>query len=130
MDYKSLSIEELIRECAKGPASAAWVEFDRRFKRLIGGVVIATCRKWSKNPLEFVGDLVNETYIKLLRNNCSLLVRFKPQHENAFLGYLKFVAASVSHNFFRKNPNAEVELDEAVDHAQHGYGDTEATEKM
>ena len=41
MDYKSLSIEELVRECAQDPNSEAWIDFERRFKRLIGSVVIA-----------------------------------------------------------------------------------------
>ena len=119
MDYKSLSIEELIRKCAQNQDSDAWIEFDRRFRRLIGGGVIAVGRKYVKNPHDYAGDLINDTYVKLMKNNRSLLSRFQSQHENSFLGYLRATAASVSHDFFRHHCRAPlVELDEAVDHPQ------------
>lgn len=131
MDYQSLSIEELVRECAKGSGDA-WKEFDRRFRvRPIGRAAISVCRKWGKTPQEYVEDLINETYQKLLENNCAPLVRFKfnPMHENAFLSWLWAVAASVSHDFFRRICKVElVELDDS--HPSGGYGNPEATEMI
>lgn len=133
MDYTALSDEELVLKCVQG-SDEAWKEFDRRFRvRPIGSSAIAVCRKWGKNPQEHVQDLVNETYIKLLGNNCAPLVRFRfnPHNGNAFPSWLWTVAASVSHDFFRRQCKVPfVELDEAGDHPQRGYGDPETTEMV
>jgi RNA polymerase sigma-70 factor (ECF subfamily) len=46
-------------------------------------------------------DLIQEIYLKFCENQCRLLREFKAQHPNAFLGFLKVVAANVVHDHYR-----------------------------
>jgi RNA polymerase sigma factor (sigma-70 family) len=133
MNYQSMSIQELVEECAKNLHADLWTEFRRRFQRLIASVVIKACGEWGESSVEILEDLVQDTYLKLLSNNCSILAEFKPHHENAFLGYLKKVTANVVYDYWRKE-HAEirdmaktVELDEASQ-VQSVHGQAEAME--
>jgi RNA polymerase sigma-70 factor, ECF subfamily len=133
MDYQALSDEELVRECAEGSRKGhsceeAWTEFRRRFHRLIAGVVIKAFRVWSGNLQSGYEDLIQDTYLKLWNNDCSLLVGCKPRHPDAFRGFLKTVAANVVYDHFRaehadkRNVASTVELNESVNQIQSGYG--------
>lgn len=119
MDFQALSIEELVRECARNLDDQAWTEFDRRFRRLIAKVIVRVCRECSEYSLEVAQDLVQDTYAKLLGKGCSLLLRFQPQHDNAFLGFIQTVAANVAYDHFRYKNTIKrrvelVELNEAI----------------
>jgi len=134
MDYKSLSVEELVKKCAKNSDPIAWDEFDRRFKRLIAGAIIGVCRQCSVRPSDVIEDLLQEIYVKLFADNCSLLIRFAPRHENAFIGYLRSTAASVAWDYVRalhavkRDVANTVGLSEAVHQVRSGYGDPDAVE--
>src|SRR5438552_11419527 len=95
MDYQSLSIDELVRECAERTCPEAWQEFICRFHRLIASVVMRACREWGVRAPDVIEDLIQETYLKLCVDNCALLRNFQSRHENAFLGFLKTVTANV-----------------------------------
>jgi RNA polymerase sigma-70 factor (ECF subfamily) len=45
--------------------------------------------------------LVQETYLRLCRNNCRALRDFRPEHDASFFGYLKNTASSVACDYFR-----------------------------
>jgi RNA polymerase sigma-70 factor (ECF subfamily) len=48
-----------------------------------------------------IDDLVQETYLKICANGCSLLRTFTPQSPESAYGYLKVVATSVAQDFFK-----------------------------
>lgn len=102
MDYQVLSIEQLVEECAERPCADAWEEFIRRFNRLIASVVRRACLEWDETRQEIIDELIQDVYVKLCADDRALLKRFKPQHENAFLGYLKVVTANLVYDYFRK----------------------------
>lgn len=118
MDFQALSIEELVQECARNPTSEVWEEFDRRFRRLIARTILRVCREFAERSTEAVPDLIQDTYTKLLGNQCFILRQFKARHDNSFLGFIQAVAASTAYDHFRarraqKRWVVTVELDEA-----------------
>lgn len=120
MDFQTLSIEELVQECARSTGDEAWTEFRRRFHRLIAKVIIRVCREFHEYTQETVEDLMQDTYTKLLTEGRALLTRFQAHHEDAFLGYIQTVAANVAYDHFRaqraqkRNVEATVELSDAI----------------
>src|SRR2546423_12618055 len=119
MDYQSLCDDELVRECAKDSDSDAWTEFRHRFHRTIASVATKACREWSISSPEVIEDLIQDTYTKVWKDERALLANFRPQHPNAFRGYLKKITANVVYDHFRaehaskRNVANTVELNEA-----------------
>jgi len=96
-----MSAEELVRACAESNDRGAWEEFVSRFHRAITLSVIHTSHQWSALPRQLVDDLVQETYLKLCADKCSLLLDFALEHPEAILGYIRTIAANVVHDHFR-----------------------------
>jgi RNA polymerase sigma-70 factor (ECF subfamily) len=97
-----MSEEELIRACAEGNDGAAWDEFVFRFQKSISLSIKRTACQWGKDPVQFVDDLLQETYLKLCADRCRLLLEFSRQHSaEAVLGYIKTIAINVTHDHFK-----------------------------
>lgn len=97
-----MTAEELIHACTESDDGAAWEEFVARFQRPISLSIKRTACQWGKDPSQFVDDLLQETYLKLCRDKCTLLFEFARQHsDEAVLGYIKTIAVNVAHDHFK-----------------------------
>ena len=56
---------------------------------------------WDEPSRSLVEDLTQATYLKLWEEGCCLLRDFAIQHPEAVLGYLKIIAANVTHDYFK-----------------------------
>jgi RNA polymerase sigma-70 factor (ECF subfamily) len=120
VNYSDLSQPELFSLCARGGDAASWEEFIRRFNPVIARSVLRVAMRHGavQNPL--IDDLVQETYLKICANECKLLRTFIPQQPESAFGFLKVVAASVAHDFFKsrraekRSPEATAETFEDV----------------
>lgn len=101
MDLQALSNQELIQRCLASD-QVVWTEFLRRFERPISMVVIRTLRRRLRPTPTLVEDLVQNTYLKLLDDNCKALRTFKAQHENSIYGYLQVMASNITQDYLRK----------------------------
>lgn len=101
MDLQALSNQELIQRCLASD-QVVWTEFLRRFERPISMVVIRTLRRRLRPTPALVEDLVQNTYLKLLDDNCKALRTFKAQHENSIYGYLQVMASNITQDYLRK----------------------------
>jgi RNA polymerase sigma-70 factor (ECF subfamily) len=131
MDYKVLSIEQLVEECAERPTPEAWEEFIRRFHKLIAATVMRTLRLYGKSDPDLTEELVQDVYLKLCADDRAVLRRFKPLHENAFLGYLKKLTANLVLDYIRKHfpeDDKTDNLDEGVEQT-HKNSDQESLER-
>ena len=100
--HSSITAAELIRACAETNDGEAWEEFVTRFQRPICLSIKCTTSQWGKDPLYFVDDLLQETYLKLCGDNCRRLLEFAEQHpEEAVLRYVKTIAINVAHDHFK-----------------------------
>src|SRR5437764_12452837 len=93
-------IRKLLERCRNGEQNA-WVEFVRRFNPVIMAVTINAVRHWTFPTSALVDDLVQDIYLKLCTDNFRILKRFNYRHENAFIEFLKVVAANAVHDHFR-----------------------------
>lgn len=100
-----LSLNQLLQACLQTGQEVLWTEFVRRSQPLIAGVIAKTVRSSNKADPDLVDDLVQETYVKLCFNNCMILRRFVPRHENALHGFLKVVASNTVRDHFRSIGN-------------------------
>jgi RNA polymerase sigma-70 factor, ECF subfamily len=99
--YASLSTAEIVRLCSAGGDAGAWEEFVRRFHRLIAIVILRTASRLGDPSRQTVDDLIQDTYLKLCANNFRLLRNFDDPNPDAFLGYVKVVAANVARDYFK-----------------------------
>jgi RNA polymerase sigma-70 factor (ECF subfamily) len=100
-DLSSLTIEQLVQRCAHSSSVDAWEEFVRRFHRLIAAVVLRTAAQFGDSSRQTTDDLIQETYLKLCADKFCILRNFKPQHPDAFLGYVRILAANVARDHFK-----------------------------
>jgi RNA polymerase sigma-70 factor, ECF subfamily len=100
-NLSSISIEELLRRCIASSSVDAWEEFVRRFHRLIASVVLRTATRFGDSSRQTVDDLIQETYLKLCAGKYRVLRNFEQQHPDAFLGYIKVLAANVVRDHFK-----------------------------
>jgi RNA polymerase sigma-70 factor (ECF subfamily) len=101
MDPQRLSAQKLVQLCLASQDQALWIEFVRRFRPLIFGVVLKTLRRWTSPDPALVDDLIQDTYYKLCVNNFRALREFEYSHENALFGFIKTVAANVVQDHIR-----------------------------
>jgi RNA polymerase sigma-70 factor (ECF subfamily) len=100
--HSSLLVVELIRACAETNDGEAWEEFVVRFQRPISLSIKRTACQWGRDPLQFVDDLLQETYLKLCADKCRLLLEFAEQRsDDEVLAYIKTIAIHVAHDHFK-----------------------------
>jgi len=135
-----MSVLELIRACAESNDSEAWEEFVVRFQRPISLSIKHAACQWGKDPLQFVDDLLQETYLKLCADNCRRLLEFAEQHSDGDIvqRYIKTIAINVTHDHFKsfhsqKRGSGETDqlLEDFESRAQSsGHGGSEAIERQ
>jgi RNA polymerase sigma factor (sigma-70 family) len=128
--YTSLSLKDIVCLCAGPCDQAAWEEFVSRVGRSISLTVIRTASAWGEPGRSLVEDLVQCTYMRLWEDGCRLLRDFAIQHPESILGYLKKVAANITHDHFkhlhsqscgRSNPHVSTaEIDVEAQQGAHG----------
>jgi RNA polymerase sigma-70 factor, ECF subfamily len=111
--YQDESNEQLLRLCAHSANAEAWEEFVRRFQPLIAGVVMRVAERYGLTGSGIVDELVQETFLKLCRNDSKALKEFKAEHDGAVFGFMKTVALNVAIDHFRSSqPRSEEPLEE------------------
>jgi RNA polymerase sigma-70 factor, ECF subfamily len=114
-NLSSISIEELLRRCTASSSVDAWDEFVRRFHRLIASVVIRTATRFGDSSRQTVDDLIQETYLKLCADKFRILRNFEQQHPDAFLGYIKVLAANLVRDHFKASYSKKRAADQVED---------------
>jgi RNA polymerase sigma-70 factor (ECF subfamily) len=113
-----LAAQEILNACLDTGNEAAWTAFVERFQPIIASGILRVVRRYGTPNPALVDDLVQETYLRLCKDNCRSLREFKAQHDEAIFGYLKVVAISVALDHFRARSahkrRGEVEDDHAV----------------
>jgi len=97
----TLASAAILDACLDTGSEAAWTAFVRRFQPLIAASVSRVARRYGGASPALVDDLVQETYLKLCKDNCRCLRDFKATHDEAIFGYLKVIATSVALDYFR-----------------------------
>jgi RNA polymerase sigma-70 factor (ECF subfamily) len=92
---------ELIAVCLDTGSESAWLQLVGRFQPLIASVVMRIVRRYDHPNRNIVDDLVQETFLRLCREDCKALREFHHVHEAAIFGYVKVVAGSVVNDYFR-----------------------------
>jgi RNA polymerase sigma-70 factor (ECF subfamily) len=92
-----------VRQCSASRSAEAWEEFVRRFHRLIATVILRIASRLGDSSKQTVDDLIQETYLKLCADDFRILRTFEQQHPDAFIGYVKVVAANVVRDHFKSS---------------------------
>ena len=102
---------------------AAWRAFVARFQPLIAGSISNVVRRYGNANPALVDDLIQETYLRLCKDNCRVLRSFEARHEEAIFGYLKVIATSVALDHFR-GQTTKKRRDEVEDDGTHPEAST------
>jgi RNA polymerase sigma-70 factor (ECF subfamily) len=107
MDPRKLTDEELVRLLLatrdEDLRADLWVEFWRRFQPVIARTIrrrILRYTRWA-DPAR-IDDLVQDTFLKICKDNYKVLRNFEFWRENAFPGFLKIMAANVVEDDIRQ----------------------------
>jgi RNA polymerase sigma-70 factor (ECF subfamily) len=97
----TLAAAEILNACLEIGDEPAWTAFVQRFQPLIAASVARVVRRYGVVSPALVDDLIQETYLRLCKDNCRSLREFKARHDEAIFGYLKVVATSVALDYIR-----------------------------
>lgn len=104
MDIKNISLRELLEYCLlKKDDEDAWREFEQRVRSTIRGVVarqLRSCRVSQTN--EFVGEVTNDTFVKLFNHDRRALRKDWVDDDSIFK-FVKVVGRSAAIDWLRKN---------------------------
>jgi RNA polymerase sigma-70 factor (ECF subfamily) len=102
-----------------------WERFIEEAHGVVASTVFRTLARWRTPQRDRVDDLVQETFLKLCANKFSLLQKFRSDRQEAFVAYLRAIAASVVSDSLRSSAaekrgsgNEPVGLDEVFDAAE------------
>ncbi len=101
MPVHEVPASELIKNCLNASSEEAWRQLVRHFQPLIASVVLRICWRHGGHHASLVDDLVQETFLRLCRDNNKALRQFEFRHEAAVFGFIKVVAGSVANDYFR-----------------------------
>jgi RNA polymerase sigma-70 factor (ECF subfamily) len=106
---------ELVELCLQGNQDA-WVEFLRRFHRLVAGVGAKTLPVRLRSQ-EVIEDLVQETWKRICNNDCRALRELEWLHEGALRGILKITASSAAKDHVRivKSQKRDIDKEEPLE---------------
>ena len=96
-----MAAAEILIACLETGSEEAWTAFVRRFQPLIASSVIRVARSYGSPDAALIDDLIQETYLRLCKDNCRSLRGFKAQHDEAIFGFLKVMATNVARDHFR-----------------------------
>lgn len=120
MDFKNLSIQELLDHCLRTDDQAGWKEFVERITPTICGVAYNTWNNHSgRCDPDVIQDLIQKTLLKLFDKEKKALHEFVPEHENSFYGYVRIITRNVVLDEVRK-PQREDPLEEALEFTAGG----------
>lgn len=91
----------VIIACLESGGQEAWTRFVRLFQPLIASVILRIIRCNGDIAPAIADDLVQETYLRLCRDNCRALREFEHRHEHAIFCFIKVVAGSVALDYVR-----------------------------
>jgi RNA polymerase sigma factor (sigma-70 family) len=121
-NFDELSIQQLLELClSEKSTEAAWCEFVRRTQPVIVGTIYkGLCGRLPVRE-ELIEDLTQDTYAKLLKNDCAYLRSFVPRYENALYPYLKVATANTAEDYYRQwKRKHEEQLPEVFDYSAPG----------
>jgi len=95
------ALERLLGKCLNDNNAALWAEFVHYSRPLIVTIVVKYLRSAGTSALSAAEDLIQETYLKLFRNDFRALRNFVYRHEGSFYGFLKVVARNVILDYLR-----------------------------
>lgn len=117
MDIGDIPLRELLEHCLKEEDQAAWGEFDRRTRPTIRGVVAKRLRFYRVNITnELVGEVAQDTFLKLLNHDCRAL-RKDWADDSSIFKFIKAVGQSAVVDWLRKNKVLK-DPDELDDHQE------------
>ncbi len=92
---------EILTACLETGGEESWTAFVRRFQPLIASSVIRVARSYGSTDPGLIDDLIQETYLRLCKDNYRSLREFKAKHDEAIFGFLKVTATNLARDHFR-----------------------------
>src|SRR5262245_8500433 len=101
MNWQELPDQKMVELCLEG-VEDAWVEFLRRYRRLIAGVAARTVLRSFRPTISLLQDLVQDSIARIYANNCRALRELEWRHEGALKGLLQVTASTTAQDYLRK----------------------------
>src|SRR5579871_626981 len=130
--WQEVPDRQLVEFCLQG-LEEAWVEFLRRYHRLILGVLIKTIPASLRRSI-ILRDLLQEVLAKICANSLRVLREFEWRHEGSLRGLLQVMSSTVAHDYLRRvlgqrrDVRQEFPLDE-LRYDRKAYNSHSATEQ-
>ena len=89
MKLGELTAQQLLDECLRTNTEEAWAEFIRRLHPLVSSVIVRTVQRYRDLSFSIVEDLIQETYLRLCRDNRRALREFQWRSDSAIFSFVK-----------------------------------------
>lgn len=103
MDFKKLTIRELLESLLETHGPDAWMEFQHRIKRNVRGTAANTLGQSRRD--ELIDELEQDTYAKLIADNYGRLRNKIWPTDNSVFAFVRVTAAHVVVDYLRKSEN-------------------------
>jgi len=101
MNWQDLPDQKMVELCLAGDEDE-WVEFLRRYRRLIAGVAAKTILRSFRPAVSLIHDLVQDTITRICVNEFRALRELEWRHEGALKGLLQITASTTAQDYLRK----------------------------
>jgi RNA polymerase sigma factor (sigma-70 family) len=103
MDFKELSNNALIKRCAEESDNRLlWSEFYRRFDDYIRLMVTRYCGLKRAAGRNLIEDLTQDTYVRLLKDDCKRLRNYIGKNDGSIYSYLALIVRTAVSEYEKK----------------------------
>src|SRR5690242_16500868 len=95
-------LAHLLEECLKDGRRACWEAFIREAQPIIASSVLRALARSSLRSREVADDLVQDSFLKMCKNDFRVLRDFRSGDATALRVYLRTIATSVVMDYFRR----------------------------
>ena len=101
MGCSGCSLQELLKLCLEGD-ELVWREFLHRTQPVVSGAVRRACYGYRLDPSRYSDDLVQDVYVKLVKDECAHLRTMASFCDAGIRGYLRTMASNTTADLSRK----------------------------
>jgi len=110
----SVSAAKIIEECLESGDEKAWTAFVRHFQPYIKPAIQRVVRRYEWESYELTDNLVQDTYLRLLKGNAKYL-RELGAKDDAAIGFVRSIATSVALDNFCSDDHPEPQAESDVE---------------
>lgn len=102
---------EVLRECLQAPSTARWARLVGAFQPILAKAIWRQISRSKFQQAELIDDLVQQTFLRLCKDNWRALREFQSNTDGQLAAYLRAIATNIALDYLRKPRLSEAGMD-------------------